>query len=93
MWFTGDFEPWQINNCEEGSRSVLYQECVKRASLVTQKIKSPPSLQETWVQFLGWEDPVEKEMATHSNILVWEIPRTEEPGRLQFMWLQKVGHD
>ena len=50
-------------------------------------------MQETQVQSLGGEDPLEKEMATHSNILVWEIPRTEEPGRLQFMWLQKVGHD
>ena len=50
-------------------------------------------MQETWVQFLGWEDPLEKEMATHSSILAWEIPWTEEPGGLQSMELQRVGHD
>ena len=46
-----------------------------------------------WVWSLGWEDPLEKEMATHSSILVWEIPRTEEPGGLQSMGLQRVRHD
>ena len=46
-------------------------------------------MRETWVQFLGWEDLLEKEMATHSSILAWEIPWTEEPGRLQSMGLQK----
>ena len=45
------------------------------------------------VQSLGWEDPLEKEMATHSSILAWRIPRTEEPGRLQSIGLQRVGHD
>ena len=45
---------------------------------------------ETWVQFLGWEDPLEEEMATHSSILAWEIPWTEEPGRLQSMGLKRV---
>ena len=54
--------------------------------------KSLP-MQETWVQFLGQEDPLEKEIATHSSILAWEIPWTEEPGRLQSMGLQRVGHD
>ena len=49
--------------------------------------------QETEVRFLGWEDPLEAEMATHSSILAWEIPWTEEPGRLQLMRLQRVGHD
>ena len=48
---------------------------------------------ETLVQSLGWEDPLEKEMATHSSILAWEIPQTEEPGGLQSMGLQRVGHD
>ena len=48
---------------------------------------------ETWVQSLGWEDPLEKEMATQSSILAWEIPWTEEPGRLQSMGSQTVGHD
>ena len=50
-------------------------------------------MQETWVRSLDWEDPLEKEMATHSNILAWKIPRTEELDRLQFMGLQRVGHD
>ena len=56
-------------------------------------VKSPPAKQETKVRFLGREDPLEKEMATHSSILAWEIPWTEEPGGLQFMGWQRVGHD
>ena len=52
-----------------------------------------PAMQETQVQSLGWEDPLEKEMAAHSNILAWRISWTEEPGRLQSMGLQRVGHD
>ena len=48
-----------------------------------------PAMPETWVQSLGWEDPLEKEMATHSSILAWGIPRTEEPGRLQSMGSQE----
>ena len=50
-------------------------------------------MQETWVQSLGWEDPLEKEMATHSSILAWEIPWTEEPGRLQSHGVARVRHD
>ena len=50
-------------------------------------------MQETWVQFLGWEDALEKEMAIHSSILAWKIPWTEEPGGLQSMGSQRVGHD
>ena len=50
-------------------------------------------MQETQVWSLGWEDPLEKEMAIHSSIIAWEIPWTEEPGRVQSMGLQKVGHD
>ena len=46
-----------------------------------------------WVRFLGWEDPLEKEVATHSSILAWSIPWTEEPGGLQSMGPQRVGHD
>ena len=53
------------------------------ASLVAQTVKCLPAMRETRVQSLVWEDPLEKEMETHSSILVWEIPRTEEPGRLQ----------
>ena len=52
------------------------------AFLVAQSVKNPPTVQETWVQSLGGADPLEKEMATHSSILAWEIPWTEEPGRL-----------
>jgi len=48
---------------------------------------------EMWVQFLGWEDPLEKEIATHSSIFAWKIPWTEDPGRLWSMGLQRVGHD
>ena len=61
-----------------------------RASLIAQLVKDPPAAQETQVQFLGREDPLEKEMATHSSSLAWRIPRTEEPGRLQFMGLQEL---
>ena len=62
-------------------------------SLVAQLVKNLPAMQETRVQFLGQEDPLEKEMATHSSILAWKIPWTEEPGRLQSTGLQRVGHD
>ena len=56
-------------------------------------VKNPPARQETWVAFLGQVDPLEKEMATHSSILAWRIPWTEEPGGLQSMGSQRVGHD
>ena len=63
------------------------------ASLVAQRLKRLPPMQETWVWSLGREDPLEKEMATHSSILAWRIPWTEELGRLQSMGLQRAGHD
>ena len=66
---------------------------IRRASLVAQSVKNLPAVQETQVQSLGWEDPLEKEMATHSSILAWKILWTEEPGGLQFMGSQRVGHD
>ena len=56
-------------------------------------VKHLPTMREIWVQSLGQEDLLEKEMATHSSILVWKIPWMEEPGRLQSMGLQRVGHD
>ena len=62
------------------------------ASLVAQTVKSLPAIQETRVQPLGQEDPLEKGMATDSSILAWEIPWTEKPGGLQYMGLQRVGH-
>ena len=64
-----------------------------RASLVAQAVKNLPAMQETWVQSLGQEDPLEKGMATHSSILAWRIPWTEEPDGLQSMGSQRVGHD
>ena len=63
------------------------------ASLVAQTVKRFPAMLETWVQSLGWEDPLEMEMVTHSSTLAWKIPWTEEPGKLQSMGLQRVGHN
>ena len=63
------------------------------ASLVTQTVKYLPAMRETWLQSLGQEDPLEKEMTTHYNTLACKIPRTEEPDWLQSMGLQRVGHD
>ena len=60
---------------------------------MAQTVKRPPAVRETQVQSLGWEDPLEKEMATHSSNLAWKIPWTEEPGGLQSMGSQRVGHD
>ena len=63
----------QVRECE----SSFY---LQRASLIAQSVKNLPAMQETWVRFLGWKDPVEKEMATHSSILAWKISWTEGPG-------------
>ena len=63
------------------------------ASLVAQRLKCLPGMLETQVQSLGREDPLEKEMAPHSSTLAWRIPWREEPGRLQSMGSQRVGHD
>ena len=63
------------------------------ASLVAQKVKNLPATRETWVWSLGWEDPLEEDMATHSSILAWRIPMEEEPGGLQSMGSQRVRHD
>ena len=63
------------------------------ASLVAQMVKSLPAIWETGVRFLGWEDSLEKEMATHSSILAWKISWIEEPGGLQSMGWQRVGYD
>ena len=57
---------------------------------MAQLVKNLPAMQETWVRSLGWEDPLEKEMATYSRILAWEIPWTEKPGGLQFMGSQEL---
>ena len=72
------------------SLAALYLEW---ASLVAQLVKNPPAMQETWVRSLGWEDPLELEKATHSSILNWRIPWTEEPGGLQSIGSHTDGHD
>ena len=64
-----------------------------RASLVAQMVKKLPAMQETWVQSLGPEYPLEKEMTTHFSILAWRLPWTEEPSGLQSTGLKRVGHD
>ena len=66
---------------------------VEKTSLVAQTVKCLPTMRETWVWSLGREDPLEKEMATHSSIHAWKIPWTEEPGGLQSVGSQRVGHD
>ena len=63
------------------------------ASLVAQKVKNLPAMQDLWVQALCWEDPQEKGMVTHSSILAWKIPWTEKPGGLKSTGSQKVRHD
>ena len=60
---------------------------------LAQMVKNLPAMWETWVHSPGWEDPLEKEMTTHSGILAWEIAWTAEPGRLQSMGSQRVGYD
>ena len=60
---------------------------------MAQGVKNLPAMRETWVRSLGWEEPLEKGMATHPIILAWRIPWTEDPGELQFMGSQRVGHD
>ena len=79
-------------------RSFIYFELTrffqktKPVALVAQMVKNSPAMRETWVQSLGWEGPLEKGMATHSSILAWRIPWTEEPGGLQSLGSQRVGH-
>ena len=70
-----------------------YSPCQYWSSLVAQMVKNLPAVHETWVRSLGQEDPLEKGMTTHSSIRAWRIPGTEEPGGLQSMGLQRVGHD
>ena len=85
---------YQGSQHDNHSKLVLFFLTQPSKSLsVAQMVKNPPAMQETWVQFLGWEDPLEKGMATCSNILAWRISWTEESGRLQSMGLQRIGHD
>ena len=72
----------------------IYFDCfIYWASPMTQMVKNLPVMQETWVQSLGWEDPLEKGIATHSSILAWRISRIEEPAGPQSMGSQRAGHD
>ena len=71
----------RISNCREANVLTLEVLQRERTSRVAQMVKHLPTMWETRVQSLGWEDPLEKEMATHSSILAWKIPWTEEPGR------------
>ena len=70
-----------------------YQLHYSWASLVAQMIKNLPAMRDTWVPSLGWENPLEEGMATHSSIPAWRIPWAEEPGGLQSIGSQRVGHD
>ena len=77
-------------------KKLLYFESITGASLIAQWVKNPPAMQETQetgVQSLGQEDPLEEEMETHSSILAWEMPWTEGPGRLQSKGSQRIGHN
>ena len=91
---------WGWNEWTGPPKSLLQSLCVfweepsvPWTSLVAQTVKRLPIMWKTRVQSLGWEDLLEKEMATHSSILAWKIPWMEEPGRLQFIGLQKVGYN
>ena len=74
------------------AQSLIYWRA-RAVSLVAQRLKRLPGMQETRVRSLGWKDPLEKEMATHSSTLAWRIPWRVEPGRLQSMGSQRVGYD
>ena len=90
MWFY--FQ--SIRDCREVNvKDVNKAKQIEGVSLVAHLVKNLPAVQETQVRSLGWEDSLEKEMATHSNILAWKNSRTEEPGGLQSMGSQRVGHD
>ena len=69
----------------------MHSSVIASGNPMAHMVKSLPAIQETWVQSLGWEDTLEKEIATHTSILAWRIPWTEEPGSLQSMGLQRVG--
>ena len=88
------YNPWGRKESDTTERLHFhFLSTLIRASLVAQRVKHLPARRETWVRSLGGEDPLEKEMATHSSILAWKTPWTEKPGRLQSMELQRVGYD
>ena len=79
----------KIWTVQESKMSNIY----KISSLVAQTVKNLPVMQETWVQSLGWEDPLEAGMATHSSVLAWRIPWTDEPARRQSLGSQRIRYD
>ena len=80
-------------NVSNLSMALTFSKTLGQASLVAQRLKHLPGMLEARVRSLGWEDLLEKEMATHSSTLAWRILWTEKPGRLQSMGSQRVGHD
>ena len=80
-----------VRKIMKNGNNLIFQK--NETSLVAQMVKHLSTMQETWVQSLGWEDLLEKEMATHSSILAWKTPWTEEPCRLQSMGSQRARHD
>ena len=84
---------WDRKESDTTERLTHTYMVLKGASLVAQMVKNLPAVLKTWVQSLGQEDPLEEEMATHSTVLVWRSPWTEEPGKLQSMGLHRVRHD
>ena len=85
--------PWNESNLIMVYEPFMFFFFFNCASLVAQTLKCLPAMQETWVRSLGWEDPLEKEMATYSSIPAWRIPWMEEPGGLQSTGSQRVRHD
>ena len=84
----GQLSKLKVLKLVSGLREATYSYSWTLLTLVAPTVKRLPTVRETWVQSLGWEDPLKKKMATHSSILAWEIPWTEEPGGLQSMGLQ-----
>ena len=90
--YSGDWFGIASKNCRPSLLSSL-KYLFNRACLVAQTVKNLPAMQETWVRPMGWEDPLEKGMATHSRIFAWRIAWTEEPSRLQSKGSQRVRHN
>ena len=78
---------------EDKNLNIIRAICDKPGFPSGSVLKKTPAIQEMWVQFLGWEDPLEEGMATHSSIHAWKVPWTEKPGRLQSSGSQTAGHD
>ena len=93
QWLTLFFSGSKITADGDCSHEIKTLTPWSNMSLVAQMVKRLSAMQETQVRSLGWEDPLEKEMAAHSSILAWKIPWTVEPGRLPSMGPQRVGHD